>query len=62
MTTDLAPSEDNLSRGGALPLCNCFDFWTRDEERDVKEVVAECRVRCDMDVLLFSVIDEFLAG
>lgn len=62
VTTDLAPSQDHLRWGSSLLFRDGFDFGACDEQWDVEEVVAECGVGGNVDVLLFSVLDEFLAG
>jgi hypothetical protein len=60
--SNLRPSKDNLSGSAALLLGDGLDLWTRDEQRDVEEVVAEGGVGGDVDVLLLGVGDELLAG
>jgi hypothetical protein len=62
VTTDLAPSQDHLRWGGSLLFRDGLDFGTRDEQRDVEEVVAECGIGGDVDILLFGILDELLAG
>ena len=61
VTADLAPGQNDLSGCSALILGYGLDLRTCDEERDVKEVVAEGRVGGDVDVLLLGVGDELLA-
>jgi hypothetical protein len=62
MATDLAPSQDDLCRCSALLLSDSLDFGTRDEQRNVEEVVAKRGVGGDVDVLLLGILNQLLAG
>jgi len=62
VTADLTPSQDDLRWASPLLFCNGFDFGACDEKWDVEEVVAECGVGRDVDVLLLGILDELLAG
>ena len=60
VTANLAPSQNDLSRGGALLLSDGLDLRTCDQQGNVEEVVAKGRVGGDVDVLLLGVGDEFI--
>lgn len=61
VTANLTPCQNHLCRGCALLLGNGLYLRTGNEQRDVEEVVTKGRVRRDVDVLFFGILNQLLA-